>query len=901
MIDHRPPRGDPPEGAGHLTQTQILDSTVNLNGGAQGAVGTPRFRRDKSPTSTTGIGDEMESRSSVAAHEQPDMLEAALTYLRAGLPIFPVCSPKPGSDGCREHGRSCRHSAKTPLIKWGSFQTELPSEADVRLWWGKWPQANIGLACGELAGLVVLDADSPEAIRYCLEQGGLDEAPVSLTGKGTHFLLKHPGQNVRNFASKFRPNVDFRGDGGYILLPGSVHASGKQYAWQSGEMPDFTQLPEVPEWLMAALTKPEATSTEGGLAFEGEPLNIADYDEGIPEGRRNDAMFKLGSSLRGKGVDEAVARATLLYYAAKCSPPLPEEEVLDILANVWRRYKAPRIISGKKSGLEEAFHGSYESSLADYEGDDDDVDEYGVHNLNPRLVEDKAVDMAQYEAPPKPISGIDCGSEDDGGVAPGSDGAPMPFPVGALPEVVARYVREAAAAIVTPPEYIAVPLLASVGPTIGGRLEIAPKRGWTEGANLFAACIGKPGSKKSPSLAAALLPFRRLTKRLAGEHKAAVGQWRVDDAAWKKDKDTDSPKPQKPPYPHRWTADATVEALVPMLAGAPGILLLMDELSAWVAGMDQYKSGKGADRDHYLSLWSRSSIKVDRRGHLDEPTVVERPTLAVVGGIQPDRLHLLANSAGDDGFLARLLLSWPDPMPNGVINEDEASSEATEAVCALFELLDGLPYDPGDYDEQLAYEVRLSAEAKQRWLEWFAEHGAETDAVADVLNGAWAKMPAQLLRLTLGLHAIATVRRVKPPIGVVPAGGVRIVAEVDPRVSLGTLESAIALIEYFKAHARRVYRLLGERRPEARGARDLPARPRDLRREKILRALREEGRMTQSKIQREVLKRNVLGRELEELLAEMEADGEIEQEVESVGGRTITSWKLAQWPTAEAA
>jgi hypothetical protein len=51
MIDHRPPRGDPPEGAGHVTQTQILDSTVNLTGGAQGAVGTPRFGRGQSPTS----------------------------------------------------------------------------------------------------------------------------------------------------------------------------------------------------------------------------------------------------------------------------------------------------------------------------------------------------------------------------------------------------------------------------------------------------------------------------------------------------------------------------------------------------------------------------------------------------------------------------------------------------------------------------------------------------------------------------------------------------------------------------------------------------------------------------------------------------------------------------------
>ena len=54
MIDHRPPRGDPSEGGGHLTQTQKLDSTVNLTGGAQGAVGTPRFGRGQSPTLAKG-------------------------------------------------------------------------------------------------------------------------------------------------------------------------------------------------------------------------------------------------------------------------------------------------------------------------------------------------------------------------------------------------------------------------------------------------------------------------------------------------------------------------------------------------------------------------------------------------------------------------------------------------------------------------------------------------------------------------------------------------------------------------------------------------------------------------------------------------------------------------------
>jgi len=495
----------------------------------------------------------------------------------------------------------------------------------------------------------------------------------------------------------------------------------------------------------------------------------------------------------------------------------------------------------------------------------------------------------KYPAPAESVNGPWLDEVD------GDDGGPMPFPVDALPEVVARFVREAAAAIVTPPEYIAVPLLVSAGTAIGDRLEIAPKAGWTEGPNLFAACVGKPGAKKSPSMKTALVPFERLTARLGREHEAKKERWRQAHAAWQKHKE--GPEPIKPTYPHRWTADTTVEALVPMLGGSPGVLLQMDELSAWVGSMDQYKNGKGADREHYLSLWNRGRIKVDRRGHIDDPIVVEHPTLSVVGGIQPDRLPGLANAAGNDGFLDRLLWAYPDPMPSGIWTEEVVSYEAADAVTNLFELLDGLPYDPGDYNDELALEVCFDADAKRRWVQWYNAHGEEADAVADILNGVWNKMPSQFLRLTLILHAIGTVRPKDQSVKGHSVGDGRVDAVVDPKVSLQTVESAITLIDYFKAHARRAYRLLGKRR-QGQGE---SAAPRDIRREKILRALREHGRMTKSQILRDVFKRNLTADDVKRLLEEMEADGEIEQEVESVDTREITYWKVVDRPTAEAA
>ena len=51
MIDHRPPRDDPPEGGGRQKLKELLDMTVKLAGGAQGVVGAPRFGRGWLPTS----------------------------------------------------------------------------------------------------------------------------------------------------------------------------------------------------------------------------------------------------------------------------------------------------------------------------------------------------------------------------------------------------------------------------------------------------------------------------------------------------------------------------------------------------------------------------------------------------------------------------------------------------------------------------------------------------------------------------------------------------------------------------------------------------------------------------------------------------------------------------------
>lgn len=272
----------------------------------------------------------------VRKEEQPDMLGAALGYLKRGWSVLPICAPSPGG-GCRQHGDGCKSPGKTPLVPWKEYQEHLPSEDDVRLWYRRWPTANIGLATGAVSGVVVIDADSESAIQFVLGrgEGELASAPMVTTGKGAHWYVEHPGEDVHNFARKW-PGVDFRGDGGYVLVPPSLHYSGRRYAWHATPE-DMGGLPEAPAWLMDAL-RHKPTAGNGDRSDTGERLDLDAFVEGIGEGSRQDKLFRLACKLRGDAMSLEYARLMLLGAAGACKPPYPEDETLAIVERVWATY-----------------------------------------------------------------------------------------------------------------------------------------------------------------------------------------------------------------------------------------------------------------------------------------------------------------------------------------------------------------------------------------------------------------------------------------------------------------------------------------------------------------------------------------------------------------------------------
>lgn len=129
------------------------------------------------------------------------------------------------------------------------FKEATTDPAAIRCWWDRWPDANIGLATGQASGLFVLDLDGPQGedsiASLVYGYGDLTWFSISTmeatTGKGRHlyFLTRIPNreglvvdQPIRS-RTRLWPGLDVRGDGGYVVMPPSIHPSGSRYEWRN--------------------------------------------------------------------------------------------------------------------------------------------------------------------------------------------------------------------------------------------------------------------------------------------------------------------------------------------------------------------------------------------------------------------------------------------------------------------------------------------------------------------------------------------------------------------------------------------------------------------------------------------------------------------------------------------
>lgn len=248
------------------------------------------------------------------------MLDWALWYAGKGIPVFPV-----------------RERDKRPLTAHGC-RGATTNATQIAQWWTSWPRANIGIATG--AGdrpLFVLDVDighgtgkqGDDTLRHLeARHGKLPTTWICRTGGGgLHYYFQCDDPSV-TVGVDVLPGLDFRGRGGYVIAPPSVHSSGGRYEWAEENSPTEGTLPaRIPGWLHDLLRK--------DMHSPGRPRRTDDTPEIIPEGSRNAELFRLASSLRAKGLTATeLAAAMMQINEERCDPPLSSEEINTICQSV---------------------------------------------------------------------------------------------------------------------------------------------------------------------------------------------------------------------------------------------------------------------------------------------------------------------------------------------------------------------------------------------------------------------------------------------------------------------------------------------------------------------------------------------------------------------------------------
>ena len=160
----------------------------------------------------------------------PDSLTMARRYHALGFSVIPIPRLRPGVP-CGQPG-----DGKVPVLPWREYQTRHATDDELVAWFSH-GLMNLALVTGAISGIVVVDADNLEALRYCTRR--LPWTPWQVkTGRGFHLYYRYPSVRVGNTArlktDDGRLAIDVRGDGGYVIAPGSHHASGVLYR-QAGD------------------------------------------------------------------------------------------------------------------------------------------------------------------------------------------------------------------------------------------------------------------------------------------------------------------------------------------------------------------------------------------------------------------------------------------------------------------------------------------------------------------------------------------------------------------------------------------------------------------------------------------------------------------------------------------
>ena len=201
----------------------------------------------------------------------------------------------------------------------------------IAAWWRETPDANIGMPTGEASGILVVDCDprngGPSTRADLIERfGPTPETAEAITGGGgRHFFFRHvAGAKCKVLA----PGVDLKADGGYVVLPPSIHPSGKAYEWDGIAGAKNLLTP-------AAVPVPEQITARNGNGTG----HAAKIPEKIPDGEKHRTCVSLAGSMRRRGCNSEEIFAALLKLSERFESAVPPKNLRAIAEDIEERYE----------------------------------------------------------------------------------------------------------------------------------------------------------------------------------------------------------------------------------------------------------------------------------------------------------------------------------------------------------------------------------------------------------------------------------------------------------------------------------------------------------------------------------------------------------------------------------
>lgn len=361
----------------------------------------------------------------------------------------------------------------------------------------------------------------------------------------------------------------------------------------------------------------------------------------------------------------------------------------------------------------------------------------------------------------------------------------IPFPWDCFPKHLSDSLKDLSLDMAIQPEMSCVIALGILSAAIGsGVKSVAAKKGYKTSVSLWIGIIAGTGEKKSPVFNRLMKPVHNIQKQKIEEYQKKYLEWENrQKAAQKPPKDDPEPKQSS-----IYTTDPTIEALAELFnENKHGIMLFQDEIAGFLLSFNQYRGGKGGDREKYLSLWSSVPIKIDR---VVKKIYIHDPFLTLLGGIQPNKaVDLFNHSSFEDGLITRFLF-YINPNTYKTLTSHEWQVDYEQYWTTLINELYSM-------NSTSNLELKLNCDAWLIFMNYDNYLNELSHYLPDMFRVFIPKASSYVLRISGILHILESVIEKKA---------------VSLEISVDTIKRAISLVTFFLSQARKMVESFGPKK-----------------------------------------------------------------------------------------